>query len=393
MSDSLTDLLVTDAALDVLAHREAPSGADLVLDPVLAELASWAAAVDELPVSPYPLPVMQPPMSNVRKGGWALTVTVALMVTSTGVAAAVSDDPMGPLSYVSHQFWKIGPHNSDKMPVWQLDGAMPISTVRGDVRGAGGGAARGGVGVGGAGSDGASGSAPDIRATTGSGDGIDPAGPGANGPGHGPGTTSGRGSGSSGSGSGSTGSGSGSGSGSSGPGSGQGGGSGSGGHGGGGGSGRPPSSGSGPGLHPTPPTVGGGQGPGNTGGWPGKPTDPLLPGQPIWPGQHHHKMGNPGYGRVPGTGTEAPPCRLDGPTVSGPWSGSSPALKPCHPKTVLPVTPHFVPRLLRGSSAPTPAPTPSKAVDASGSAATPHGLGVSGSSTPQGPTAHSRAKH
>jgi hypothetical protein len=124
MSDSLTDLLVTDAQLDMVAAREH----DGVHDLVLAGLALLAAAVDHAPLPPVIKKPSRPAMTNSRKGGWALSVIVALMITSSGIAAAVSNDPLAPLHYVINHVWEIGPHNNGQLPGWELDGSMPIST-------------------------------------------------------------------------------------------------------------------------------------------------------------------------------------------------------------------------------------------------------------------------
>ena len=124
MSDSLTDLLVTDAQLDMVAAREL----DDVHDLVLAGLALLAAAVDQTPLPPVIKKPSRPAMTNSRKGGWAFSVIVALMITSSGIAAAVSNDPLAPLHYVINHVWEIGPHNNGQLPGWELDGSMPIST-------------------------------------------------------------------------------------------------------------------------------------------------------------------------------------------------------------------------------------------------------------------------
>lgn len=124
MSESLTDLLATDAELDMIAARQGGSH-----DHVLAELALLAAAVDETPLPPVIRTGCRPAMSSTRKGGWALSITVALMVTSSGVAAAVSENPLAPLHYMTTQMWKMSPHDGGKVPGWDINGSMPISTV------------------------------------------------------------------------------------------------------------------------------------------------------------------------------------------------------------------------------------------------------------------------
>lgn len=300
MSDSLVDLLATDAELDRIAARHDDGSRDLAL----VELAMLAAAVDDLPLPPVIPGVKRPPMTSVRKGGWALSVTVALMVTSSGIAAAVSNNPLGPLHYVTTQMWNLGPHDSGKLPGWEVDGAMPISTVPGSR------VPVNGSGTTGSGADAgtswavASGVAdhrlgtPDARR----------AGP--------PGSATG---GQRGSGSGSA------------PGSGTGsrppfstGGDTGGRRGVNSGSHRPPRGGHGQ----QPP--GNGRGPGSGSGGGGTPGDQSRPGDPGRPsGNRTHHSGNPSYGRVPVSGTG--PCRVDRPDFpsSPTWSGPAESLHRC----------------------------------------------------------------
>jgi hypothetical protein len=327
MSESLTDLLATDAQLDAIAARAADGPRDLVL----AELALFAAALDDVPLPPVILPAAPPAaMSTVRKGGWALSVTVALMVTSSGVAAAVSEDPLAPLHYVTTQVWKIGPHNGAKLPGWELDGAMPISTVPG----VGLHVPRGG---------------PSGGAASGSGSGE--IGFGQVGTGHG--SAIGRG-----------------------PGAGQVGGQGGpGGHG-----GRPPSSVSGHGSNGNsggePPGSGGRRPDNSTGSpglgsnGPGGPSGPRAPHLPAGPGVQNGHSGqpyHPGEGPVLGGGTGSGPgahqCRIDHPSIPGSSWGSAP-LHSCRPHLTPPDRPP-------SSQAPrvrlTPPPTSSTGSSAAGS--------------------------
>lgn len=121
MSDYLSDLLTTDAALDAVGSRTM-SAYD---DDILASLGCLACAVDEHPLpEPVEIPVRQP--QQARKCGWALSVTVAMTLASGGVAAAVADDPLAPFHYVKDRFlWS----PSEAPAGWDLDGAPPVISM------------------------------------------------------------------------------------------------------------------------------------------------------------------------------------------------------------------------------------------------------------------------
>jgi hypothetical protein len=124
MSDSLADLLLTDAMLDLVAARVD----DASFDVVLADLAALAAAVDG-PADPSPVPASVRPTATAHKGGWAVSIAVGLMVASTGVAAAVSANPLAPLHYVFGTVLRMQPHDHGRLPGWELNGSMPITRV------------------------------------------------------------------------------------------------------------------------------------------------------------------------------------------------------------------------------------------------------------------------
>jgi hypothetical protein len=129
MSESLQDLLATETSLDRLGSRDLDDGDDLTL----AFLAMLVTAIDETPIPADPLAPLRLQMSRTRKGGLAISATVALMLSSAGVATAVSHDPLAPLNYMSKYMskhvWKLGPTGSGQLPGWDIEGSMPISTV------------------------------------------------------------------------------------------------------------------------------------------------------------------------------------------------------------------------------------------------------------------------
>ena len=125
MSESLQDLRATDAALDRLGWRDLDAGDDLTL----ACLAMLVTAIDEEPIPCTPLAPLRLQMSRTRKSGLAVSATLALLLSSAGVATAVSHDPLAPLDYMGKQVWKLGPTGSGQLPGWDIEGSMPISTV------------------------------------------------------------------------------------------------------------------------------------------------------------------------------------------------------------------------------------------------------------------------
>lgn len=118
MSDYLSDLLATDAALDAVGTRTISTYED---DDILAGLACLALAVDEHPL-PEPVAISARQPQQARKCGWALSVTVALTLASGGVAAAVADDPLAPFHYVKDRLlWS----PSEAPTGWDLGAAPP----------------------------------------------------------------------------------------------------------------------------------------------------------------------------------------------------------------------------------------------------------------------------
>lgn len=126
MSESIADLLRTEAELDLLGSR----GVDRAEDDVLAGLASLVSAIDDRPL-PTMVLELESASTPARKMCWALAVTAALMITSSGVAAAVSDDPLAPLHYMTNHVLTVGPHAEGHLPGWDIDGSTPISTMPG----------------------------------------------------------------------------------------------------------------------------------------------------------------------------------------------------------------------------------------------------------------------
>lgn len=142
MSDKFADLLALDAALDRIGARDdfvafAASESAFGDGDLLAGLAGFAATLDERPIPLTPMPVRVETLAStrgltpLRKAGWALTTTVTMMITSTGVAAAAGDGPLAPLHFVTNQVLHLGPHRGAKLPGWDVNGSGQISSVYG----------------------------------------------------------------------------------------------------------------------------------------------------------------------------------------------------------------------------------------------------------------------
>ncbi len=123
MSDSLSELLETDAVLDLVASR-----ADLTFDDaMLAGLSCLACAVDALPMPALVEDRVRPPRQS-RTCGWALSASIALILASSGFAAAVADDPLAPVQYVKERMMTLTPPPEARG--WDLDGTAVVRARR-----------------------------------------------------------------------------------------------------------------------------------------------------------------------------------------------------------------------------------------------------------------------
>jgi hypothetical protein len=132
MSSTLDDVLATDALLDLIAMR----GFDGSDDVAVAGLAALAVAVDEpdLPalekVAPAGPVCPRRGASPVHRGGVALVATVAVVLSSSGMAAAMSGDALAPLHYVAKHLMDLRPDGGGRTPGWDLDGMGPVTSLR-----------------------------------------------------------------------------------------------------------------------------------------------------------------------------------------------------------------------------------------------------------------------
>jgi hypothetical protein len=117
----VVDILASDLSLTELAERR-PIVTD---DPALRLLEAWAAGIDAHPVAAdIDLPAAE--STRRRPRGTARSVaalTVALTLSSSGIAAAVSGDPFGPINFMVHKFGTIA--HPDHAPSDSLLGVAP----------------------------------------------------------------------------------------------------------------------------------------------------------------------------------------------------------------------------------------------------------------------------
>jgi hypothetical protein len=128
MTESMADILRSDAEISALASRSL----DVSGDSVLAALGAWAVEIDRHPVRPV---VVGPEVSHRR--GYAATrivaLTVVLTLSSSGVAAAVKGDPWAPLTFLVAKLRTFG-HIEDpgRPPLGIPDAGLPDSARGGD---------------------------------------------------------------------------------------------------------------------------------------------------------------------------------------------------------------------------------------------------------------------
>lgn len=111
MTEFVQEMLETQAALDDLAARVSPSASDDILD----ALGAWAAEIDREPLPEFP-DLMSVWTSQPSGRAWRVGVALAaaLAMSSSGVAAAVTGDPLRPFGFVLKTIYQVG-HNDKQM--------------------------------------------------------------------------------------------------------------------------------------------------------------------------------------------------------------------------------------------------------------------------------------
>ena len=102
MTESVHPLAASDEQISALSERRPIDGAD----PVLASLQAWVQQIDACPVAPWtrPLPAVTKAASSAELARRVAVLTLALTLSSSGLATAVNGDPLSPLHFVKRQF-------------------------------------------------------------------------------------------------------------------------------------------------------------------------------------------------------------------------------------------------------------------------------------------------
>ena len=118
---SLMELHETDRLLDELAAGRMPLEASH--DPVLGALAALAAAVDDAPMREVAAPATAPVghRGPSRSRHLAAVLAIGITLSSSGIAAAVTGDPLLPIKTVVKNVYEIGHHDTSKSD-WILGG-------------------------------------------------------------------------------------------------------------------------------------------------------------------------------------------------------------------------------------------------------------------------------
>ncbi len=110
MTDPVSSVFASDQAVTALADRRTPPD-----EQVLTVLSAWARELDKRPKAPIrfdsPMPTERRP--HTRPGRAAAVLTVALTLSSSGIAAATAGDPLLPIHFVAAKLYSIG-HPGDE---------------------------------------------------------------------------------------------------------------------------------------------------------------------------------------------------------------------------------------------------------------------------------------
>jgi hypothetical protein len=115
------ELRETDRLLDELAAGRIPL--EVADDPVLGALAALAAAVDDAPMSEVAAPTTAAVghRGPSRSRHLAAVLAIGITLSSSGIAAAVTGDPLLPIKTVVKNVYEIGHHDTSKSD-WILGG-------------------------------------------------------------------------------------------------------------------------------------------------------------------------------------------------------------------------------------------------------------------------------
>jgi hypothetical protein len=114
MAEPVHPVAASDRIVSALSERRQVDDAD----PVLRALQAWVQRIDARPVAPWsrPVPVCVKTASGGELARRVAALTLALTLSSTGLAAAVTGDPLSPLHFVKREIHKFGPPGGRHAP-------------------------------------------------------------------------------------------------------------------------------------------------------------------------------------------------------------------------------------------------------------------------------------
>jgi hypothetical protein len=119
MTEAVHPVAASDAVISALAERRPIDGSD----PLLRALEAWVDRIDAVPLAPWtgPVPMCVKTASRAEMARRAVALTVALTLSSSGIATAVSGDPLTPLHVVIRGFHHLRQPDKPRAPRWPDD--------------------------------------------------------------------------------------------------------------------------------------------------------------------------------------------------------------------------------------------------------------------------------
>jgi hypothetical protein len=128
MTDAAHPVLASDDVISALAERRPVDDSD----PLLRALQAWVERIDAVPLAPWtrPVPACTKIASRGEMARRVAALTLALTLSSSGLATAVTGDPLSPLHFVAREFHQLGEPDTHRAPRW-MDGRGKPGSQRG----------------------------------------------------------------------------------------------------------------------------------------------------------------------------------------------------------------------------------------------------------------------
>jgi hypothetical protein len=124
MTEPIHPVAASDAVISALSQRRDIDRSD----PLLRSLQAWVEHIDAQPLAPWtrPLPPVARTASGAELARRVAALTVVLTLSSSGLAMAVSGDPLSPLHFVKREFNHLQQPSGHRIP------RLPDGASRGD---------------------------------------------------------------------------------------------------------------------------------------------------------------------------------------------------------------------------------------------------------------------